>query len=71
MTEITEVDYQQAAENGISRHCLRNRIRKLKWSKERAIGEAINTNEESIKRAAAATPIRKTMQLHFRRERFR
>lgn len=65
MIIITEDDYQQAAEKGISRHTLRNRLRKLKWDKERAITEPVMTQQEVTAKAAAATPFRKTNALHF------
>jgi hypothetical protein len=68
MIEITEDDYQRAEANGIKRHTLRNRVRKLKWDKERAINDPILTNAETIKRAAAATPFRHTNKLHFLKE---
>lgn len=66
---ITAEQYQQAEANGISRSALRQRI-KRGWDIDRAVAEPIVSNAEAVKRAAAATPIRKTMQLHFRRERF-
>lgn len=69
MIEITENDYQQAEANGISRSALRQRI-KRKWNIDRAVSESIVSNAEAVRRAAAKTPIRKTMQLHFGRERF-
>lgn len=69
MIIITEDDYQQAAEKGISRSALRQRI-KRGWGINRAVTEPIVSNAEAVKRAAAKTPFRKTNGLHFGRERF-
>lgn len=70
MILITEDDYQQAAEKGISRSALRQRI-KRGWDIDRAVTESIVSNDEAVKRAAAKTPFRQTNALHFGRERFR
>lgn len=64
---ITKEQYQLAESNGISRSALRQRI-KRKWSIERAVSEPIISNAEAVKRAAAATPFRKTNALHFLKE---
>lgn len=67
MIEITANDYQQAEATGISRSALRQRI-KRGWDIDRAVAEPIVSNAEAVKRAAAATPFRKTNALHFLKE---
>ena len=61
---ITKEQYRLAESNGISRSALRQRI-KRGWDIDRAVVEPIVSNGEAVKRAAAATPFRKTNALHF------
>ena len=67
---ITAEQYKQAESNGISRSALRQRI-KRGWDIDRAVTESIVSSDETIRRAAAATPFHKTNALHFGREWFR
>lgn len=66
---ITAEHYAKAESNGISKSALRQRVRRG-WDIDRAVSEPLVSSVETIRRAAAKTPIRKTMQLHFGRERF-